>query len=411
MSLTILCLRVRLGAVTSLRQCISALTTFVWSRPLCLRNTTTSTATATTAMDSLPEKPPAPCALLEMPSELILKVMESCETVGDLFHLSRSCRLLSAIYKAHQTSTLASVCDNHFGPVDLAVSMTRHRLGPRDDVATPMDNCEMQALVYHDRMVTRQFERAYVKQHLVPGGQLTAIQKRRLRTGLYRVSIFLDRFQRLQFFPDAKRDFGILDEDDELTEEESRVPVVQQELPLYARWLMALSTDELLELEDVRLLIIKTMRSLYPCGYRSDIQTWINHLPYSILQSSLNTMNPMHIAYILQYPEDSNLKDDELNALMEENQAFLDEAIWCALRLRKRGVGTGYGYLVRGEGKGPDTVVGRTEEFKPGETVKQPLLGMPIEEAFEDLVGFLMMNADSGTVGAPISGDSDDSDF
>lgn len=365
-------------------------------------------------MNSVPEKPPAPCAILDLPSELILKVMESCETVGDLFHLSRSSRLLRAVYKAHQTSTLASVCDNHFGPVDLALSMTRHRLGPREDVATAISHCEMQELVYHDRMVTRQFEQAYVKQHLAPGEGLTTIQKRRLRTGLYRISIFLDRFQRLQFFPDVKRDFGIPDEDDDLTEDDSRVPVIQQELPAYARWLMALSTDELLELEDVRLLIVETMRSLYPRGYRSDIQTWINRLPYSILQSSLNTMNPMHIAYILQYPEDSDLKDDELNALTEENQAFLDEAIWCALRLRKRGVKTGYGYLVRVESENPNPEVDDTEDFEPGDEavmLEEALLGMPMEEAYEALIGFLMMNADSGTVGAPISGDSDDFDF
>lgn len=366
-------------------------------------------------MNSLPEKlSPAPCALLEMPSELILKVMESCETVGDLFHLSRSCRLLRAVYITHQTSTLAAVCDNHFGPLDLAVSMTRHRLGPREDIPTPMNHSELKELVYHDRMVTRQFERAYVKQHLSPGGELTAIQKRRLRTGLYRISIFLDRFQRLQLFPEVRCDFGIPDEDDADDEKESRVPVVQHEPPLYAKWLMALSTDELLELEDVRLLIVEAMLSLYPRGYRSDIQTWVNRLPYSILQSSLNTMNPMHIAYMLQYPEDSELKDDELNALTEENQAFLDEAIWCTLRLRRRGVKAGYGYLVRGESEGPVPVVDDTEDFKsPGEAVmlEEALLGLPMEEAYEALIGFMMMNADTGAVGAPISGDSEDSDF
>lgn len=366
-------------------------------------------------MDPMPEKPfLAPCALLEMPSELVLKVMESCETVGDLFHLSRSCRLLRAVYITHQTSTLAAVCDNHFGPLDLAVSMTRHRLGPREDVPTPMNHSELKELVYHDRMVTRQFERAYVKQHLAPGGELTAIQKRRLRTGLYRISIFLDRFQRLQLFPEVRCDFGILDEDDPDDEKESRVPAVQQEPPLYAKWLMALSTDELLELEDVRLLIVEAMLSLYPRGYRSDIQTWVNRLPYSILQSSLNTMNPMHIAYMLQYPEDLDLKDDELNALTEENQAFLDEAIWCTLRLRRRGVKAGYGYLVRGESEGPAPVIDDREDFQsPDEAVmlEEALLGLPMEEAYEALIGFMMMNADTGAVGAPISGDSEDSDF
>lgn len=361
-------------------------------------------------MSSIPEKPSAPCALLELPSELILKVMESCETVSDLFHLSRSCRLLRAVYRTHQTSTLAAVCDNHFGPLDLAVSMTRHRLGPRDDIPTPMNHSEIKELVYHDRMVTRQFERAYVKQHLSPGEKLTTVQKRRLRTGLYRISIFLDRFQHLQFSPEVKCDFGIPDEDGD----EQEPPVAPQNPPLYAKWLMALSTDELLELEDVRLLIVEALRSLYPRGYRSDIQTWINRLPYSILQSSLNTMNPMHIAYMLQYPKDSGLKDDELNSLTEENQAFLDEAIWCTLRLRKRGVKTGYGYLIRGESSSPAPVIDDREDFDPGDEpvmLEEALLGLPMEEAYEALIGFLMMNADTGVAGAPISGDSDDSDF
>lgn len=287
--------------------------------------------------------------------------------------------------------------------------MTRHRLSPREDVPTPITHSEIQALVYHDRLVTQQFERTYMEQHLAPGTDLTDIQKRRLRTGLYRISIFLDRFQRLQFFPDVKRDFGIPDDDDDdHFREEPREPTAQ-EPPAYAKWLMALSTDELLELEDTRLLIVEAMRSLYPRGYRSDIQTWINRLPYSTLQSSLNTMNPMHIAYILQYPEDSDLKDDELNALSEENQAFLDEAIWCTLRLRRRGVKTGYGYLVREDG-GETAGVEDMEDFEPGDEavmLEEALLGMPMEEAYEALIGFLM-NANSDTTGAP---DSDSGDF
>lgn len=344
-----------------------------------------------------------------MPSELLLKIMESCATVSDLSNLSRTCQHLHAVYKLHQKPTLTSVCDNHFGPLDLAVSMTRYRLGPREDIPTPITHSEIQALVCHDRMVTRQFERTYAEHHLAPGARLTDIQKRRLRSGLYRISIFLDRFQRLQFFPDVKCDFGIPDDDDanfreEEEEEKPRRPVIQ-ELPEYAKWLMELSTDELLELEDTRLLIVQVMRNLYPRGYRSDIQTWINRLPYSILQSSLNTMNPMYIAHILQCPKDSDLKDDELNALTEENQAFLDEAIWCTLRLRRRGVKAGYGYLVRGEAAEAEDM----EDFKPGNQIvmlEEALLGMPMEEAYEALIEFLM-NADAGVP----AGDSSDFDF
>lgn len=326
--------------------------------------------------------------------------MESCATVSDLSNLSRASQRLHAVYKRHQKPTLASVCDNHFGPLDLAVSMTRHRLGPREDIPTPITHEEIQALVYHDRLVTRQFERTYAENHLLPGTRLTDIQKRRLRSGLYRISIFLDRFQRLQFFPDVKCDFGIPDDDDDDDEDdnfkEEPRGAIAQEQPEYAKWLMALSTDELLELEDTRLLIVQVMRNLYPRGYRSDIQTWINRLPYSILQSSLNTMNPMYIAYILQCPEDSDLKDDELNALTDENQAFLDEAIWCTLRLRRRGVKAGYGYLVREEGS-EAAEVDDMEDFEPGNQVvllEEALLGMPIEEAYESLIGFLI-NADA----------------
>lgn len=341
-----------------------------------------------------------------MPSELLLKIMESCATVSDLSNLSRTSQRLHAVYKRHQRSILASVCDNHFGPLDLAVPMTRHRLGPREDIPTPITHSEIQELVYHDRLVTQQFERTYAENHLIPGTCLTDIQKRRLRSGLYRISIFLDRFQRLHFFPDVKCDFGIPDDDgdddyngngDGDPKDQEPRGTIAQEVPEYAKWLMALSTDELLELEDTRLLIVQVMRNLYPRGYRSDIQTWINRLPYSILQSSLNTMNPMYIAHILQCPEDSDLKDDELNALTEENQAFLDEAIWCTLRLRRRGVKAGYGYLVREEGR-EAAEVDDMEDFSSGNQVvllEETLLGMPMEEAYEALIGFLM-NADAG---------------
>lgn len=126
--------------------------------------------------------------------------------------------------------------ENHFGPLVLAVSMIHHRLGPQDDVATPMSYSETQELVCYER-VTRQFQKAYAQQRLEPGETLTDTQMRRLRVGLYRISIFLDRFQRLHFSPDVRRDFGI-----------------------YAKWLMALSTDDLLELGDTRLLVAEVLR-------------------------------------------------------------------------------------------------------------------------------------------------------
>lgn len=162
---------------------------------------------------------------------------------------------------------------------------------------------------------------------------------RRLRVGLYRISIFLDRFQRLHFSPNVRRDVGI-HSNEESNDDEPDDPVAD-EPPAYAKWLMALSADDLLELEDTRLLVAEVLRSLYHPNYRTKRPTWANGLPYSVLQSSLNTMNPLSIAYLLKDPSNIELKNDKLNPLTEENQAFLDGAIWCALRLRGRGIRAG----------------------------------------------------------------------
>ncbi|KAI9833978.1 MAG: hypothetical protein M1826_005883 [Phylliscum demangeonii] len=193
----------------------------------------------------------------DLPTELVLHVFRACNSVGDVLSLAATCRRFHQVCgPSRRLSILLSAAEEEYGPLDDARQLVTHNDAQPAHVRRHVSSsfALLKQLMAVGR-VARKWEEVYPlrrwKYDFEDRRLLTSLERRRLRRAIYRLWLYAKAFHN-RHHPRLSR----------LTR-----AVVMERTALLHNW----STQELVEMEDVR-LVIRDMLENQICPSNGTVQ-------------------------------------------------------------------------------------------------------------------------------------------
>ncbi|KAJ5571005.1 hypothetical protein N7535_004665 [Penicillium sp. DV-2018c] len=195
--------------------------------------------------------------IYDLATELLLHIFRSCDSIFDILNLSFSCRRLHHVFNsASKLDILATVAERQFGPLDDAIQVvTQNESQPAHIIRhAPMSDALLQQIIQLG-LVARKWETIYPfkkwKIDFENRRSLTDEERWRLRRAVYRLWWYHSAFHSCAYDRHSRR----------------LRHVVLERARLLHNW----STQELAEIEDLR-LVIRDILQNHICPSNATIQ-------------------------------------------------------------------------------------------------------------------------------------------
>jgi F-box-like len=241
--------------------------------------------------------------LLDLPTELLLQIFRSCNSISDVLHLAATNRRLRRIFaSSSKVSVLMDAADAEFGPTsDIIQIITQNANQPAHLIRGASQSDALLKQVVQIGRVAQKWEVIYPlkkwKSDYENRRLLTDGERFRLRRAIYRLWLYDLAFYSSQYDRFSRR----------------LLPIVAERAQLLHNW----STWELAEIEDVRMVIQDVVQN-HICPSNGSIQRKF-HKRYP------ENTNPLSFNIHLNYrPERSNLSPGSYFGLPDNNNPNSD---------------------------------------------------------------------------------------
>lgn len=242
--------------------------------------------------------------LLDLPTELLLQIFGSCNSISDVLHLASTNRRLRHVFASSSRITiLMNVADAEFGPIhDIIQLLTQNASQPAHLIRAASQSDALLRQVVRIGRVAQKWETIYPlkkwKADYENRRLLTDEERFRLRRAVYRLWLYNRAFHTSQYDRFSRR----------------LRHVVVERAQLLHNW----STLELAEIEDVRMVIQDVVQN-HICPSNGNIQRKF-HKRYP------ENTNPLSFNIHLNYrPERSSLSTGSYFNLLEDSNTVSNQ--------------------------------------------------------------------------------------